>query len=259
MGWDNTAYVVDGAWVFRFPRRAVAVALLEREARLLPWLAPRVPLPVPVPERLGRPSGRYPWPFSGYRRLPGRTACAFAATKEQRASMAEPLGRFLSALHALPADEAAALGSEGDTIGRINQTLRAPRARTHLAELRGAGMLDDRDVRRLEQVIARAPLAACGAPVVVHGDLYARHLLVDGEGHLTGVIDWGDVHLGDRAVDLALAHAFLPPEARTAFRRAYGDIGAVTWARAAARAVRHSAVMATRAKPVTRIWRVKQR
>ena len=43
-GWDNTAYLVNGEWVFRFPRRTIAVPLLEAEGRVLPKLAPRLPL-----------------------------------------------------------------------------------------------------------------------------------------------------------------------------------------------------------------------
>ncbi len=96
--------------------------------------------------------------------------------------------------------------------------------------------------------MARAPAAAVEAPVLVHGDLYARHLIADDERRLTGVIDWGDVHVGDRALDVAIAHAFLPPGARAAFRRAYGAIAPGTWARAAARAVQHAALLARYAR-----------
>ena len=49
IGFDNTVYLVDDVWVFRFPRREVAVPLMERELAVLPGLAPRLPLPVPVP------------------------------------------------------------------------------------------------------------------------------------------------------------------------------------------------------------------
>jgi hypothetical protein len=35
------------------------------------------------------------------------------------------------------------------------------------------------------------------------------------DGQLAGVIDPGDVPLGDPAVDLAIAFTFLPPDART--------------------------------------------
>jgi hypothetical protein len=40
-GWDNVAFLVDGQWLFRFPRRAVAVPGVQREIAVLPRLAPR--------------------------------------------------------------------------------------------------------------------------------------------------------------------------------------------------------------------------
>ncbi len=39
-GWDNTVWLVDGEWSFRFPRREVAVPLVERELAVLPLIAP---------------------------------------------------------------------------------------------------------------------------------------------------------------------------------------------------------------------------
>lgn len=70
-GWDNTAYLVDEAWVFRFPRRRIAVPFMEAELRNLPCLAGRLPVPVPAPQWIGRPSPDFPWPFGGYRLLSG--------------------------------------------------------------------------------------------------------------------------------------------------------------------------------------------
>lgn len=48
-GWDNTAFLVDRVWVFRFPRKAFAVAFLDTEIRVLPWLAPHLPWPITTP------------------------------------------------------------------------------------------------------------------------------------------------------------------------------------------------------------------
>src|SRR5688500_5034415 len=70
-GWDNTAYLVGGAFVFRVPRRPLAAALMETEIRALPWIAGRLPLPVPRPVHAGAPACGYPWPFAGYARLAG--------------------------------------------------------------------------------------------------------------------------------------------------------------------------------------------
>jgi aminoglycoside phosphotransferase (APT) family kinase protein len=44
-GWDNTVYLVGGQWVFRFPRRAIALPGIQREIAVLPLLAPHLPLP----------------------------------------------------------------------------------------------------------------------------------------------------------------------------------------------------------------------
>jgi len=70
-----------------------------------------------------------------------------------------------------------------------------------------------------------------------------RHVLVDDAARSAGVIDWGDVHVGHPALDLALAHTLLPPAVRDAFRSAYGPIDAATWALARFRAIYHSAML----------------
>ena len=44
-GWDNSVWLVDERYAFRFPRREVAIPGLEREIAVLPELAPRLPLP----------------------------------------------------------------------------------------------------------------------------------------------------------------------------------------------------------------------
>jgi aminoglycoside phosphotransferase (APT) family kinase protein len=75
----------------------------------------------------------------------------------------------------------------------------------------------------------------------VHGDLYARHVLLDESARACGVIDWGDTHVGEPALDLAIAWMLLPAEARPAFSGAYGGIDDDAWKRARFRAVYHQA------------------
>jgi aminoglycoside phosphotransferase (APT) family kinase protein len=222
VGWDNVAYLVAGRFVFRFPQRSIAVPLLEAESRLLPALAPRLPLPVPVPVFLGRPGADYPWPFQGYARIAGRSACGAAPDEAGRERAAVPLGRFLRALHAFPADEAARLGAPGDTLGRADLPKRVRQTRERLAEARARGLVAEGAA--LDAICADADEERAPPPpaALVHGDLYARHLLVGADGALAGVIDWGDVHLGHPALDLAIAFAFLPARARPAFFAAYG-------------------------------------
>jgi aminoglycoside phosphotransferase (APT) family kinase protein len=239
VGWDNSAISVNGAYIFRFPRRQIAVACLEVEIRLLPAIAGKLPLPISAPTLVGSATGAYPWPFAGYPILGGRTVCAAGLSATDRARNAVTLARFLAALHAIPVDEAAALGASGDTLGRLDLAKRIPAARDLLRRLiEKAVVLDPNPIAA---ILDRA--SAQYEPRVnrlVHGDLYARHLLVDERNDLAGVIDWGDVHIGDRAVDLAVAHAFLPKHAHEAFWNAYGEIEDRTWEVARLRAVWHS-------------------
>ena len=57
---------------------------------------------------------------------------------------------------------------------------------------------------------------------------------------LTGIIDWGDVHLGDPAIDISIAHLVVPAAAHAAFRAAYGPIDERTWTLARYRALYHA-------------------
>jgi aminoglycoside phosphotransferase (APT) family kinase protein len=238
-GWDNTAYLVDGAVVFRFPRKASTVALLERESRVMPRLADRLPLAVPDPQWIGRATERFPWSFTGYPRLAGVSADAANLSEAERMEAAVPLGAFLAALHAVPAD---GLELPGDEIGRTAFERRMPEVQARLRLLQERGHIADPApwLRLFDGGFPAPPPAA----VVVHGDLYVRHLLVDDARRVCGVLDWGDVHAGDPAVDLSVAYGFLPPRARDAFALAYGPMDERMRRTARLRAAFHSAALA---------------
>jgi len=222
-GWDNTAYLVDGEVVFRFPRREAAVPYLALELRVLPALAPRLPLPVPVPRWAGTPSPGFPWPFSGYRHLAGRTAdLAFLSSAERRAA-APVLAEFLRVLHAIPAD---GLDLPGDGQEREDFAPRMPILTERLQALESAGIIaDGQPWLRLFAADSPKPPPH---PVPVHGDLDERHILVDDANRVCGVIDWGDVHAGDPGLDLSLLYRFFPADERDDFLRVYGPIDART-------------------------------
>ena len=227
-GWDNTVHLVEGRWVFRFPRRAVALAGVEREIAVLPRLAARLPLPVPVPEFVGTPSTTYPWPFWGARLLPGRELPETALPDARREPAARSVGAFLRALH--DPDQVVAVGGElpVDPMRRGDPGWRAPRARVIVDRLARRGLGQPHRVLRQFLDDAERLSPSTEPPVVVHGDLHVRHLLVDDAGRATGVIDWGDLCLGDPAVDLSLAYAGFAGPARAAL---FAEYGAVPWHR----------------------------
>jgi len=236
-GWDNTAFTVNGDYIYRFPRRTSALNLLLAESKVLPELAKRAPLPIPVPVYFGKPGDGYPWPFVGYRKLSGRTACQANLSDLQRTVIAEPLAQFLAAIHAIPVEDAIQIGVEPDKIRRMVMSHRKPQVRERLDRLVALGLTDTVD--RWDWIfdfIDELP----GPLALVHGDLYVRHLLVDPHHRLSGIIDWGDIHLGPPAIDLSIAFSFLPPSAHTAFRNAYGPIDDLAWQHARFRTLHYA-------------------
>ena len=243
-GWDNTAFLVNDTYVFRFPRRTFAVPLLAREIALLPLIAPHVPLAIPVPEFVGAPTETDPWPFAGYRRIGGVTACRAHLNANQRSALALPLAHFLRALHAIDPAPLIERGLPHDEIGRLDHAKRLPMTAERAEFLEEAGVIDDAQaiVNALEQLAPnpRNP----GRLAVLHGDLYARHVIVDDRGMLRGAIDWGDVHLGEPALDLAVAHMLLPSAALETFYGEYGGADDRTRDLARYRALEHSTLTA---------------
>lgn len=243
VGWDNTACRVNGEWVFRFPRRELGARLTEREAAVLPRLVPHLPLPIPNPAWVGAPADGYPYAFVGYRQIRGRTACQVEWSEAGRSRCAAPLARFLKALHGIPVDDHTVAEGPGDELERWNMRRRLPMLRERLAAVaERVPEVDPEAALDLAARLAETP-PHTSRPVWVHGDLYPRHLLVDAEGLPTGVIDWGDVHLGDPALDLSLALTFLPESAGTAFQAEYGEVDPETWARARFRALFYGVVL----------------
>lgn len=235
-GWDNTAFIVDEDMAFRFPRRKIALDFLETEWRALPKIAPHLSMPIPVPKWKGSPSAHFPWPFIGYRMIPGFTACYANLPEEQRAALAVPIARFLAELHSLPTSEMSHCHSTIDNRSRIDWTVLIPNIQKNFEELSLLGILENK--AKLTSILEhlrdlRSPVSSS----IVHGDFYVRHLLVDEKHQLCGVIDWGDVHVGDPAIDLAIAHSFLPLIAHDAFIKAYGEISEDTWKLAKLRAI----------------------
>jgi aminoglycoside phosphotransferase (APT) family kinase protein len=218
-GWDNTMWLVDDEWVFRFPRRSYVLTGILNELRLLPGLAPLLPLPIPVPELVGEPSGVFPWPFYGCRLLPGVELADADLDEAALTRLARPLAEFLRALHGLDLDADLPV----DPVGRADMTVRVPRARQYLEEVVGLGLWrPPAVVDELLEAASRLPPAE--ATATCHGDLHLRHLLVDDGGEATGVIDWIDLSRNDPSVDLVLYWAALPPQGRSEFLDVYGDV-----------------------------------
>lgn len=242
-GFDNAVWLIDEECAFRFPRRAIAVPLVAREVAVLTRVAPLLPVAVPVPAFVGAESERFPRPFFGHRVLPGSELADAHLTDSDRARVGMDVGRFLRTLHVPATRELvdARRTLPVDPNRRADMPFRVRMTRERLDALPD---LEPASLRSAERILAAAEGLAPGpAQVLCHGDLHVRHVLVD-RGELTGVIDWGDVCVGDPSMDLLFAWSVLPPGARTAFFEEYGEIDDATRLRAQVLAIMLSAVLA---------------
>jgi aminoglycoside phosphotransferase (APT) family kinase protein len=198
-GWASWTFAVGSQWIVRFPRNAGVARSTERELRLLPALAGRLPVATPAPTHAGTCDG---WPFFVYRRIPGRP---LAPGDGHPAFLAE-LGATLGALHGLPVAGAVQLLGDEPTpdawwagYDELWRTVEADVLPLVAGHVRNAITAEYR------RVVDRRPQFP---PVLVHRDLAPEHILVDERtGRLSGLIDFEDACVGDPVIDLVTAAA----------------------------------------------------
>lgn len=204
LGWDNQLWRLGDDLAVRLPWATHdADELLLKEYSLLPGLASRLPLPVPVPKRLGKPSDRFPRSWIVTTWVPGEPADRMPVTNGVAA--ADALAGFLSALHE-PAPSTAPVGRHG----RGGSLLASAGGVIHFLGLASdRGLIGDPDkVRDVWEDAADAPGWA-GPETWIHADLHPANVLVN-DGSLCGVVDFGDLCAGDPACDLGAAWLLLP-------------------------------------------------
>jgi aminoglycoside phosphotransferase (APT) family kinase protein len=210
-GIDNTAYVVNGDIVVRFAKD-VAAAQVEREGRLLGVVARMSPLAVPEPLFVEADEG-----CLAYRMVRGIPLIERDAPYDGLLA-AEQLGAFLAALHSAPTEAFDGLAAPdvvplSDWLEEAAETFEAVRDQVP-------------DSRRpaISRFLAAETPAGPDSLVFSHNDLGIEHVMVDpASGAVTGVIDWTDAALVDRANDFGRIYRDLGPDALAAALAQYGS------------------------------------
>ncbi|MDQ1234206.1 aminoglycoside phosphotransferase (APT) family kinase protein [Paenibacillus sp. SORGH_AS306] len=218
-GWDNTVFLIGDEYVFRFPRRTIAVGSIRMEGELLPKLEAYMTIPYPKPLFYGEASDEYPVPFLGYTYVPGDFPIGL--TEERRALSAETLAKFLRRLHEFPVQTALKYGVQQDHRNLTDIASRKVKLEGFLKKM--VEHLSSEESGVIEAYISSLQKARVEAVnALLHGDLHFKNMLVNENGIVSGIIDWGDLSVGHPACDLSIAYSFLPPYARGVFFETYG-------------------------------------
>jgi aminoglycoside phosphotransferase (APT) family kinase protein len=220
-GWDNTVFLVGAEYVFRFPRREVAINRLRIEGKILPMLKDYVSIAYSVPLFFGEGDYDYPAPFLGYPYLSGEFPIGL--TDQQRALSATTLARFLKSLHAFPIQIAQENGVQHDHRNMTDIALRKEKTHKFITDL--ALHFSEEEYHVISNYLEQLETEKVKQKhVFLHGDLHFKNMLVDINGRVSGIIDWGDINIGHPACDLNLVYSFLPPDARSNFFKEYGVV-----------------------------------
>jgi aminoglycoside phosphotransferase (APT) family kinase protein len=220
-GWDNALWRLGEDLAVRIPMTERAPALLLKEARWLPGLAARLPLPVPEPVRVGEPSALLERPWTVARWVPGTPVDLGGIARGPHA--ARVLAGFLTALHRPAPHDAPTSTRRGVPLTAVTADF----------DVFSTALLES-DLADAAFAVWRAALAADpyrGERVWLHGDLHPANA-VAADGTLAGVLDFGELCAGDPAVDIAAAWLVLPDGAAADFFAAYGAVDAPMLARA---------------------------
>ena len=209
-GKDSVACLVNRHLLFRFPKQELAEQKLLMEIRLLPELAPTLPLAIPHFAYISQaPTASYPRAFAGYDLLDGTSLHAYTPQIWDATWWQPFIGDFVTALHQFPVRRASQL----DVPMYTTSTWRAHYQALYAAVRKKVHPLvtpnQKMAISRYFDAFLDDPRHFAFAPVLVHGDLHARHFLLDvATRRVTGILDFGECRIGDPAIDVR--DAWLP-------------------------------------------------
>lgn len=229
-GSSNALFRIGDNLVARFPRQPGGSASIDTEARWLPHLARFLTTRVPEIVAIGTPGFGYPERWLVTRWIEGeRPDVPDGHGPRDAGALPTDLARFVSQLGSapVPPDAAALSWYRGGHLSALIDDFE-----TSLEQCRNIPGLDlDLDgAERIWHEALEAEQSLTPERTWVHGDLLAENILVH-EGHLSAVLDFGSLSVGDPTVDLVVAWEVLDAHDRRVFRHVL-DIDDARWKKA---------------------------
>jgi hygromycin-B 7''-O-kinase len=207
----NPVFIVDETYAVKLYVNLFNGAVsypVERTTYELIARAPGLPAPaLIVAGDLFDLAGGWPWPYIVTQAIPGLSLGESQVSYADRLALAAWLGPVVRRIHALPLDEAGPLRRTWGDFAAFLAAQRAAAAATHARW----GRLPARLVAQIDDYLLDVDelIDRTEPPALIHADLNRDHVLgemVDGAWRPSGVIDFGDVKIGDRMYELVALH-----------------------------------------------------
>ena len=221
-GHDNRSFRLGETLVVRLPSAQRYVAQVEKEQSCLPKLGPLLNVQIPKVIAFGKASPLFPYPWSIYAWIDGETLNNQPPLDLKR--FAVELASFLKQFQSIDSSFGPVAGPHnfyrgGDLHVYQAETFRALNS-----------LSKDLDIKPLKDIFDTALASSWTQnPVWVHGDIAVGNLLMV-DDHLTAVIDFGSMGIGDPACDYVMAYTLFDSTSRQVFKEALG-VDTHTWKR----------------------------
>jgi aminoglycoside phosphotransferase (APT) family kinase protein len=210
-GHDNRSFRLGSDMLMRMPTEKTYAIKVPIEQKILTQLSPYLSTAIPTPIKLGQPSNIYPFHFSIYRWLPGKSINHCQLDGKTKEALALSLAAFLTELHAIDVTNGPSPGQHNwwrcDHISVYDH-----QARHQIATLKDK--IDSHKAFALWEKALSAKWPK--APVWIHGDFACGNILIN-DGALSGIIDFGCAGVGDPACDLAINWTLFEGKSKSCF------------------------------------------
>ncbi|NBE93198.1 aminoglycoside phosphotransferase family protein [Nonomuraea sp. KC401] len=195
-GVANRAYLIGDGLVLRIPRTPRFLADLVKEASVIP-AARRLGVRTPEVVTFDDTCAEVDVPYMVLDRVRGADLARLDLPAHQAERVHRQVGRELARLHRLPP-------TPEDGLSAVPRGEPPGDPRVLLDRLLADGWIDAEAARWLTGWFdVLSPYVPAEPPMVlVHGDVAPQNLLAS-EAALTGIVDWGDAHWADPAVEFA--------------------------------------------------------
>jgi aminoglycoside phosphotransferase (APT) family kinase protein len=222
-GNDNRTFRLGKEMGIRLPSAERYVPQVEKEYYWLPILKEYIDLSISLPLAKGNPGEGYPWVWSINQWIAGDTASISNVKDLNRFAL--DLALFLKQLQSIASSEGPRAGQHnffrGGSISVYDKETKTVIQNTK-------SKFDETTASEIWNKALQSQWKE--RPVWVHGDIAPGNLLVNREGILSGVIDFGILGVGDPSCDLAMAWTFFDDESRRVFKKTM-DLDEGTWNR----------------------------